>query len=185
MSETQPRGHEQLKPIEHSAEHAPKNHERELTNAEKQHGNKEQLNKIQEAVEKHAISGKEHSAGEHQNTKSQHPVIVNKQLKDMAFSRAMTRTRKKLSPVSRGFSKIVHNSVVDQTSEFVGKTIARPQGMMWGALFAFLGSSALLWLTKHYGYEYNYLAVVLLFVIGAVAGTALEALIRLFRKQKD
>lgn len=185
MSEQQPRHHEQLKPIESSVEHAAKHYERELTTAEKQHGNKEHIDKINETIEKHAISGKEQSAGEKETPKSHHPVIVNKQLKDMAFSRAMTRTRKKLSPVSRGFSKVIHNSFVDQSSEYVGKTIARPQAMMWGALFAFIGSSALLWITRHYGYEYNYLAVILLFVGGAIAGSLLEGLLHVVRKRKN
>ncbi len=188
MSEQAPQNHErageQLKPIENSAEHQKNHHERELTEADKQHGNKEQLSKLHEAAEKHAVSGKERSAGEHQQAKN-HPVLVNAQLKDMAFSRAMTRTRKRLSPVSRTFSKVIHSPVVDKPSEFIGKTIARPQGMLWGAVFAFIGTSGLLWITKHYGYEYNYLLAIILFLIGAVIGTALEGLVYLLKSRKQ
>lgn len=187
MSEQHPQHHERngelLKPIESSSEHHKNHHEREITEAEKQHGNKEQLAKLHEAAEKHAISGKERSAGEQQQAKN-HPVLVNAQLKDMAFSRAMTRTRKRLSPVSRGFSKVIHSPAIDKPSEFIGKTIARPQGMLWGAVFAFIGTSGLLWITKHYGYEYNYLLAIILFVIGAVVGTAIEGLVYFLKSKR-
>ena len=175
---------ESHKPPEHSNEHIKQHHEREASHAEKQqHGNKEQLEHIQRTIEQQAVSGKEHSAGEQRQNSHQHPVLINKQLKDMAFHRAMTRTRKRLGPVSRKFSKVVHSTAIDKPSEFIGKTLARPQGMLWGAVFAFIGSSLLLWITRHYGYEYNYLAAILLFVTGTVIGTALEFIIRAVRKR--
>lgn len=187
MSEHQPHNHERagehLRPVESSAEHHKNHHELEITHAEKQHGSKEQLEQLHKAAEKHAVSGKEHSAGEHQQVKN-HPMIVNAQLKDMAFARAMTRTRKRLSPISRGFSKVIHASVIDKPSEFIGKTIARPQGMLWGAVFAFIGTSVLLWITRHYGYEYNYLLAIILFIAGAVIGTTVEGLVYLLKSKR-
>lgn len=156
-------------------------HERELTQSEKEHGSNEHLEAIRNKVEqqeplKHEVTHNEKE--QHAN----HPVLVNKQLKNMAFSRSMTRTRKKLSAPSRVFSKIVHNDMVDKSSEFIGKTIARPSSMLAGAFTAFVGTSALLWITRYYGYEYNYLLVILLFIGGALAGVAVEGLLRLVRK---
>jgi hypothetical protein len=176
---------------EHQGESLPKHHnveqkhgntERELTHVEKQHGNQEHLKNIQKSVEQQAISGKEHAPVHHEQT-NHHPVLVNKQLKDMAFSRAMTRTRKKLSAPSKAFSKIIHAPFVDSSSEFIGKTVARPSSMMGGAIFAFVGTSILLWATKHYGYEYNYLLVILLFVGGAIIGALGESLLNLRHKK--
>lgn len=160
------------------------NHEREITSAEKQHGSEKHIEHLAKNVEKQAISGQEigHTESE---TPNNHPVIINSQLKDMAFSRSMTRTRKQLSPISRTFSKVVHNSTVDKTSEFVGKTVARPMSMFWGAIFAFIGTSALLWITKHYGYEYNYFIAILLFVLGAVVGMAIEGILYLIKQSKS
>jgi hypothetical protein len=161
-------------------------HERELTEAEKraeeEHGSEQQLDAIRQTVEKQAPLAVEHPHKENEHAK-QHPVIVNKHLKDMAFSRSMTRTRKKLSPPSRAFSKIVHTSVVDKSSEFVGKTVARPSSMLAGAFIAFVGTSILLWATRYYGYTYNYLLVILLFVGGAIIGVAGEGVWRLLRKK--
>lgn len=185
MSEKQPlleKGAEHLigpKSVEHKGA---KTEKVELSHAEKQHGNKEHVEALHSAAEKKAVSGKETSVGEREQPK-QHPVLINKHLKDMAFSRAMTRARKKLSMPSRAFSKVIHAPIVDRPSELIGKTIARPSGMLWGAVFAFIGTSALLWITRHYGYEYNYLVAILLFVGGAIIGTAIEGLWRLVRKR--
>lgn len=173
---------EHLKPVEHK-EHDAGNHERELTSAEKQHGSEKHVEHLSRHVEQHAVSGKELAHGEHENNHQAHPVLVNKQLKEMAYHRAMTRTRKKLSPVSRGFSKLVHVQAIDRSSEFIGKTVARPAAMLWGAIFAFAGTSALLWITRHYGYEYNYLLAILLFVGGAILGTVLEGLWYLLKRK--
>lgn len=174
---------ESLPHPQHSDEHLRSHHERELTHAEKQHGSSEHLKHIQKTIEQKAVSVEEHSLPSYEKTQ-QHPVLVNKHLKDLAFARVMTRTRKKLSAPSKAFSKVVHNSSIDASSEFIGKTIARPSGMMTGAIVAFIGTSLLLWITKRYGYEYNYLAVALLFVSGALLGLLGEGLVNLRRKKK-
>ncbi len=124
-------------------------------------------------VEQLAVSGKEMSRSETADTK-QHPVLINKQLKDMAYSRSMTRVRKHLSLPSKLFSKAIHSKILDKPSEVVGNTVARPSGMLGGALLATIGTSVLLWVTKHYGYSYNYLAVIMLFALGMIFGLVTE-----------
>ena len=188
MSEQFRANHEQQEKApshEHVERHDSAHIEKELTTAEKQHGNEKHIEQLSKHVEQKAVSGKEHTAGESESTHNHHPVIVNAQLKDMAFSRAMTRTRKQLSPLSRNFSKVVHNKVVDRVSETAGKTIARPTSMLWGAVFAFVGTSALLWITRFYGYEYNYLVAIMLFVIGAIFGLALEGILQIIKNTKE
>lgn len=158
-------------------------HEKELTKAEKEHGSNDELEKIREKIEHQAPLKQERSQTEKEHPAHSHPVIINKQLKDMAFSRSMTRTRKKLSRSSRAFSKVIHNSTIDRSSEFVGKTVARPSGMLTGAFLSFVGTSALLWITRHYGYTYNYLVVIILFVGGMLLGLGLEGLYKTLRKK--
>jgi general stress protein CsbA len=157
--------------------------ERELTAEEEKHGSEENLEAIRRKVEKQAPIQHERPHSEKEQTKN-HPVLVNKQLKDMAFSRSMTRTQKKLSAPSRAFSKVVHTPIIDTTSEFVGKTIARPSGVLTGAFISFVGTSVLLWATRYYGYTYNYLLVILLFVGGMVAGMTIEGLWHVIRRKK-
>lgn len=140
--------------------------------AEKAPDNKDTL-ELSRRVEQQAISGKEISRAEHTENRH-HPVLVNKQLKDIAYNRTMTRVRKHLSTPSRAFSKAVHSKLLDRPSEIAAKTVARPSSMLGGALVAALGTSTLLWVTKHFGYEYNYLVVIALFAIGMFLGLFIE-----------
>lgn len=102
----------------------------------------------------------------------------------ISFSRTMTRVRKRLNVAEKPFSKVIHNPTVDKVSEVAGRTVARPSSMLGGAFFSLIGTSALLWITNHYGYEYNYLVVILLFAVGMVAGLLIEVLYRTKNKIK-
>lgn len=108
--------------------------------------------------------------------------LINKELKGMAYSRTMTRIRKDLPLPERAFSRIIHNRAVESVSELGAKTLARPSGVLMGGLFAFVGSSVFLWVSKYYGYEYNFLMFSALFIAGFFLGLALEFLFRLFKK---
>lgn len=134
-------------------------------------------------VEQLAVSSQERSRAEHTPRQQHHPVMIGRHLKEMAYSRSMTRIRKQLSVPSRLFSKAVHSKVLDRPSEVIGNTVARPSGMLGGALFAAFGTSTLLWITKRFGYEYNYLAVVILFIIGLVVGVSLEFIYKALKKR--
>lgn len=160
-------------------------HERELSQSEKEHGNENHTEQIKNTIEQHAKSSEELSQPSEQPAHEahiEHPTHNYKQLKNVAYNRTMTRTRKKLSKPSQAFSKVIHNKAVDQSSEFIGKTIARPSSMFSGAFFAFIGTSLLLWITRHYGYEYNYLVASMMFVIGAVVGVTIEFAILKLKK---
>lgn len=174
-----------LEAIRDSADTLHSVHEKELTSAEKKHGDAKQVEQIRSSVEKHTIRGHELSNTEKAHAPSQHPVLVNKQLKDTAYNRALTRVQKRLSAPSRVFSKAVHSKALDRPSEAIGKTVARPSGMLGGAIFALIGTSLLLWITRRYGYEYNYLAVILLFVGGMAVGLGAEAVLKTFRRSRQ
>jgi len=138
---------------------------------------------ITKKIEAHAVSGKEMSSRNTETEQTHHPVMVNKQLKDMSYSRAMTRVRKHLPAPSRALSKIVHSPLLDKPSELASKTVARPSSMLGGGLFAMIGTALLLWTVNKHGYEYNYLAVAVLFLGGAIAGLAAEGTIRLLKRR--
>ena len=182
MSEKNTGSHEfkALDSIEHSNEHIKKHTEHQAESAEKEQPSIEHLTK---EVEQQSISKEDFSYLEHESPKK-HPILHGLREKEMAWSRIMTRTRKKLPFGSRSFSKVVHIPVIDRTSEVIGKTVARPNGMLWGAVFAFVGSSALLWVSKRYGYEYNYLAATILFISGLIIGTLAELIWNSVRRKK-
>ena len=182
-------GEHQLSPkgVETSNEHIKDHVESEAALANNEHGTDNHIEAHRNIVEKQSILGSDfdHLKAEHVQPKSTHPLIASLQLKTASWARQMTRTRKRLNPIDRTASKIIHSPIIDKPSEFIGKTIARPQGMLWGSVAAFIGTSALLWATNHYGYEFNYLLVVLLFLGGSLLGTAIEGLTYAFRKNRE
>lgn len=153
----------------------------------KEHASPEHLEKVQLVVEAQAISGKEMNPAESNKDVKPSAGYVNRELKDMAFKRSLNTARRHMNAPSRAMSKIIHQPVVEKVSEVAGATIARPSGILGGGLFAFVGSFALLWITKHYGYTYNYLVFFMLFVsgfaIGMIVELVLHGLIRRRHKQ--
>jgi hypothetical protein len=148
------------------------------------HANIEKLNKIQNDVEAHAVSGKEMTPGEGAEDGAPTTGYVNKELKEISFDRSLRNVRRHLRAPEKTFSKVIHQPVVDKVSEVAGKTVARPSGIIGGGLFAIVGSTMLLFITKKYGFEYNYLMFFMLFVAGFVTGMVVELLVKLLIKNK-
>ncbi|NDG28962.1 hypothetical protein EB118_02535 [bacterium] len=86
----------------------------------------------------------------------------------------MNSTRRNLSAPSRLVSKLIHQPVVEKVSEVASASVARPSGIIGGGLCAVTGSFLLLWLTKKYGYEYNYLMFIIFLAAGFVFGVIIE-----------
>ncbi len=143
----------------------------------------ENLKHIRTRIESEAKSKKEH---EHNKEKEkpaiEKPVLINKELKDIAYRRTLKRTQNKLPAPARAFSKIIHQPAVEAVSEITAKTIARPSGILAGGIFAFLGSSLFLWVSKHYGYEYNFLLSALFFAGGFFLGLLIELILRSIKR---
>jgi len=159
--------------------------ERESKNNETETDDTENLEQLREKIEAKSITTQEKAAAERESpAPSSHPVYENKHLKDTMYHRALVRARKKLKAPDRLLSKAIHIKGLEELNEAASKTVARPSSMLGGAFFAFVGTSALLWITRHYGYEYNYLAVILLFGIGMVIGVGVELLYKFIKKTR-
>lgn len=138
---------------------------------------------LQERAATEAISGKEITVGERESQNTAHLPGMHKELKNIAYDRSMERVRQNLSKPERLFSKLTHHTIVDKVSAVGARTIARPSGILGGSLCALLGSLSLLYFTKHYGFEYNYLSFGVLFVGGFALGLLGEGIIWLLRKR--
>jgi len=148
----------------------------------REHNQKLQEARVKAAEE--AISAREVTVSEEDKPYQPKEAFVNKELKEMAYVRALNRVRKQMGPLSRLTSKVIHAPVVSGVSEATAKTIGRPSGILGGATAALTGSVAYYWLTKQYGYEYSYTVFVALLAAGFIAGWLLEALYRLLRPGK-
>lgn len=187
MSEQAPKNQETL----HSSHENPHRHENLQRNHENAHEasaeqQTETLKKLRNEVAHNAISSKESSLERQNVNKNQTPQLtINKELKNLMFDRTLTKVQKHLSPVSRSFSKIIHKNTVDKISSVGEKTIARPIGILGGGLFALLGSIFSTYLSKQFGLKYNFLAFVLLFIVGYAVASMLELLyLLLFNTKK-
>ena len=111
-------------------------------------------------------------------------IGVQHSLKADAFNRTLTKIRHRLSKPDRAFSKLAHNDAIDKISAIGSQTIARPSGVLAGSICAFTGSSVLLYLSKHYGFRYNYLVFFGLFIGGFLLGSLLELVVWLAYTRK-
>jgi hypothetical protein len=160
-------------------------HEQQKTTHEKPAEQLDSLESIRRSIDNESKSSKHiESVLDRQDQPEQStPTLVNKDLKNIAFNRVMKRTQRHLKPHERNFSKFIHKPSIDKVSEFGSKTLARPSGIVGGAALALLGSSVLLYLSKHYGFEYNNLLFLILFGVGFVLTVSIELLINAFRSK--
>lgn len=134
-------------------------------------------------VEQQAISGKEVTVGEQEDSPTQ-AFGVYSEMKSQAYTRSLRHIRQRLSVPERTLSKIAHNKVVESASNGLSKTVARPSGILGGGIAALLGSSILLYMAKYYGFQYNFFVFFVLLAGGFVIGLIAELLVRAFAKAK-
>lgn len=184
MSEHQPVHHERLPSQPEHQEAAPRRREREHTAAETKSISVEEIDKLRSSIEQHARSSSETASRSTEQDAAPSPRLINRELKQLAYQRTLTRARKSLNPADRAVSKVVHLPGVEELSELGSQTVARPSGAFGGGLVALIGTGVLLWVSKHYGYRYNYLFFIFLFIGGFGLGLLAELGIRLIAKRR-
>lgn len=187
MNETIKQSHESHERHVPQQEHGPKTHEKgpEAAPEANRHLHQENLAHLRQKAENEAKSARE-TLSEQEPAASHTPkeAFINRELKDMAYNRTMNRVRQQLSPVGRSFSKFVHQPVVNAVSDVAAKTVGRPSGLFGGGLLALTGTSVYYFITKHYGYDYNFMVFLLLLAAGFIAGWVFELLWRLLHPSK-
>lgn len=143
----------------------------------------DQVQEIKSAVETQAISGKEFTVGEKESSSHGHQHISQKKLKSDAYKKSMKQVRRKLSKPDRAFSKVIHSKAVESVSDISSTTIARPSGILGGGICALAGSSFLLFMSKTYGFKYNYFIFFVFFVGGFFVGMIGELIFRQFKRR--
>ena len=103
-------------------------------------------------------------------------------LKAKAYKTGLKRLRSRLSPAKRGFSYFAQSRIIDDLSNFLGRTLARPIPLLSGSVVALLGTLVTVYLAKHYGYSYNYFLIVYFFIAGYLLELLVEILIILIIK---
>jgi len=105
------------------------------------------------------------------------PTLINQELKRITLQRELKQLQRRLPLPERTLSRVIHQPAIRNVSEAASQSLTRPSGLFGGGLVAFLGSSAYLYLAKHFGFRYNYLVFWLLFIAGFIFGVALEMIV--------
>jgi len=95
---------------------------------------------------------------------------ISKAQKNASFKKQMKEIQTEMSAPSRAFSKVIHNKAIEKTSEVVGATIARPNAILSGAVFAFILTLAVYVIAKNIGYALSGFETIGAFIIGWVVG---------------
>lgn len=141
------------------------------TGAEKNQAEKEARHEAFEQAEK---AEEEQARQETANVaeKKQDRPLTKKDV-EIRYKQTMNNIQSQLSAPSRAFSKVIHNPVVEKTSEAVGNTIARPNLVIAGALGA-IASIIIYSIAKRYGYPISGSETIVLFALGWLAGAVVE-----------
>ncbi len=185
MSEKLPLGNSET----NNEEHEPLHETHEHTTDRLQHKaealeHNHNIDKIQESIHQEALSAEDTMVGEPHRDSPQPILGAQRELKAEAYKRTIQKVRSHLSPAERTLSKVVHHRIVEPVSELGSKTIARPSGILGGGIVALIGSGAVLYMAKHYGFHYNFTTFLILLLAGFLAGLVTELLVRLMRRNR-
>lgn len=144
----------------------------------------EELEHARVEANKEALMSKERGSSEKKNggepTSSAVRKVTKKQ-KDAEYKKTMTAIRSEMSAPSRAFSKVIHNPVIEKTSEVVGSTVARPNAILAGSIMAFLSVSLIYIVAKQYGYVLSGFESIGAFIIGWLIGISFDYIRLLIR----
>lgn len=138
----------------------------------------EDVNEIRhelESLQQERLTEK-HEAAERQPSPAERRGAAPKKAREAAYKATMKEVESQLSPASRTFSKIIHNKAVERASEVTGNTIARPNAILYGALFAFLMTLGVYLLAKNLGYPLSGFETIGAFALGWVLGLVFDFL---------
>lgn len=140
--------------------------DREERKHKERHSEREIIAKAQELASKH--EGAEKSRNTSPAERRSGPI--NKRQLESSFDNQMKFAKAEMRPTERAFSKLIHSKTIEKVSDAVGSTIARPNSMLSGSIAAFIGVTALYFISKHYGFQLSGFETIGAFILGWIIG---------------
>lgn len=168
-NELEQAGAEQLTRIKNTLEEQSTNLEKSDDNGEKEDSAR------QEALEVAHSSEKQDSEKAQKESEKQ-PVdnLLTRDVVNARYQETLEGMRSRLpSKASQAFSKVIHNPIVDKTSEVIGDTVARPNLVVAGAIGA-ITSVVVYFIARRYGYPLSGSETIGLFIAGWMIGAIIE-----------
>lgn len=105
------------------------------------------------------------------NNKERRPDgITPKAVRAASYKSTMKQVENELPPVSRAFSKFIHNKTVERVSDTVGSTVARPNAILAGSFMAFVFTLVIFLVARYYGYPLSGTETIAAFALGWMVG---------------
>lgn len=149
---------------------------------------KDSIESIRSSIEKEAAKTADRKHEQQADTdKDEGPgrIVIDREVKGKAYKKELHRVQSRLPKSQRSFSKFIHSPVMEAASEIGGKTVARPSGLLGGGIAAFVGTLALVLISRHYGFSYNFFVFILLLIGGFFVGLMAELVIRALAKPRS
>lgn len=123
-------------------------------------------------VERESQKTERASSGEQPKPSDRHRVTNLD--KARAYQQTIRAVQSNLPPLSRGFSKFMHQRGVERASELAEKTLARPSALLGAGLFATIGLGIMLYFARRNGFALSGSELILFVVVGWALGLASE-----------
>jgi hypothetical protein len=112
------------------------------------------------------------------------PLLIDNAIKTLRMRRNLAHVQKRLKPAQKSLSKVIHQPLVQRTSEAAAVTVTRPSGLLGGGITAFIGSLIYAYLSRSAGFTYNYTMFLCFFVGGFAFGVAVEFVLHWVAQRK-
>lgn len=96
--------------------------------------------------------------------------------REASFKATMSEVQEQMSTPSRVFSKAIHNKTVERISDVTGSTVARPNAILSGAVFAFVLTLSIYLIAKNLGYPLSGFETIGAFILGWILGISYDFL---------
>lgn len=94
--------------------------------------------------------------------------------REKSFKATIQTVQSQLPAASRVFSRVIHNKTVEKVSDVTGNTVARPNAILSGAVFAFILTLVVYIIARYYGYPLSGAETIASFVLGWVLGNIFD-----------
>ncbi len=109
------------------------------------------------------------------HTPTRRGPISKKQL-NKSYKQTMRQVQAELPASSRMFSKVIHNKIIEKTSDTLGNTVMRPNAILAGAFVAFILTLLVYTVAKTIGYQLSGFETIGSFILGWIIGITYDYL---------
>jgi hypothetical protein len=156
---------------------------RERAAEQLKHDEKQAEKEVSEAraeANKEAKAAHEHRPTDQETAKD---VGASSMSRNASYKQTMDTIQREMSAPSRVFSKVIHNKTVEEVSNVIGATIARPNAILSGAICAFVLVLGLYSLAKYMGFALYGSETIAAFIAGWLIGILFDLLRTIFKRR--